>query len=96
MEEFPAIQKVHKTFAAKGLTVLAITSDEDASIKRVKEKKKVTFTILKDADDKVSEKYGISGIPRTLVIDKDGVVKVDIEGGEEYDKFVEALKKVGL
>lgn len=96
MEEFPSIQKIHQDFAAKGLTVLAITSDEDASIKRVKESKKVTFAILKDPDDKVADKYKVSGIPRTLIVGRDGIVKVDIDGGEEYDKFVEALKKVGL
>ena len=96
MHEFPAIQKVHQTYAAKGLTVLAITSDTDASIKKVRAAKRVTFTVLKDADDKVSEQYRVSGIPRTLIIDKDGVVQADVIGSRGFDAFKEALAKVGL
>lgn len=96
MQEFPAIQKVQQNYAAKGLTVLAITSDEVASIRSVRSKQKATFTFLRDPDDKVSEAYGVSGIPRTLVVDKDGVVRADLLGGHGYEQFVAELKKVGL
>lgn len=96
MQEFPAIQKVHQEYAGNGLTVLAITSDDDASIRRVRAAKKATFGILKDADDKVSELYKVTGIPRTLIIDKDGVVQADFLGGRGFEAFKEALKKVGL
>lgn len=96
MQEFPAVQKVHATYAARGLKVLGITQDEAESIARVKKAQKATFTILADPDGKVGDKFEVTGMPRTLIIDKDGVIKVDLEGGEDYEGFKAALKKVGL
>ena len=96
MLEFPALQKVHQTYGAKGLTVLAITSDDLDSIRRVKRTKKVTFTVLRDAENKVSEAYGVNAIPRTVIVDKDGIVRDDITGAEDFNQFQDRLKKVGL
>ena len=90
------MQKVFTTYQSKGLKVVAITSDELDSIKRVKKAKSVTFPVLRDPEDKISEKYGIIGIPRTLIVDKDGMVRVDITGEGEFEQFKEHLKKVGL
>ena len=96
MQEFPALQKVHATFGPKGLKVLAITSDEADSIARVRKAQKATFAILVDADGKVADKYEVGGIPRTLVLDKEGVVKADLEGSEDFEGFKKILKRVGL
>ncbi len=96
MQEFPALQKLNANYAAKGLQVIGITSDEADSIKKVKAQHKATFNIVIDADNKVADKFGVSAMPRTLLIDKNGVVQVDLEEGKEYEEFVAELKKVGL
>jgi peroxiredoxin len=88
MQEFPAIQRVQQNYAAKGLTVLAITSDEVASIRSVRSKQKATFTFLRDPEDKVSEAYGVSGIPQLFIVDQGGQLIVDhrgYRGGLERD-----------
>jgi peroxiredoxin len=73
-----------------------VTSDEPESIGRVTQSKKITFSIVRDPEGTTMEAYGISAIPRTLIIDKDGIVQVDITGGEGIEQFKEKLKKVGL
>lgn len=96
MKEFPSLQKVHATFAPKGLVVIGISSDDVATINQIARQHRLTFRQLRDADDKVFDKYHGSGIPRTLIIDKKGIVRADIEGSMDFNEFRKELKKVGL
>jgi hypothetical protein len=56
----------------------------------------LTYRLARDADDLVAAKYQVEAIPRTLIIDKKGIVRADIVGGREYAEFRQELKKVGL
>lgn len=74
----PGIQKLHETYASKGLTVIgAATSDRNtAAIKRYPTEHKYTFTFtLGDANDKLAKEMGVTGLPTIFVIDKQGVVR---------------------
>lgn len=96
MKEFPSLQKIHATFTPKGLVVLGISSDSPAVINRIARQYGLTFRQLHDPNDKVSEKYQVTAIPRTLLIDKKGIIRADIEGSRKFSEFRQELKKVGL
>jgi TonB family protein len=73
--ELPHIEKLHKDFKDRGLVTLGV-DNEDAEIARAFIKKKgYTFTTLVDEGKEVTMKYGVSGIPRVFIIDRDGKVK---------------------
>ena len=63
------------------------------------EEKKLTFRVLYESlQDKVADKYGVQGIPQTVVIDKEGKVKKVLIGfgpGSEVElrEAVEAAMK---
>jgi len=100
--ELPHVQEFYGEYAAKGLQIIAVSVDatvEDA--KKAVEEDKLTFPVLwADASSaemqQISNAYGISGIPRLLLIDANGIVQADLTGYHEKAQLVEALAKVGL
>lgn len=90
------MQKIHATFAPKGLVVIGISSDELAAINKIAKQYRLTYRQVRDMGDKVAEKYQVEAIPRTLLIDRKGIVRADITGGLDFAGFRNELKKVGL
>lgn len=74
----PGLQKLHDDLADKGLTVLAVDIGEEAQkVLSFAEKNRMTFKILLDEKNKVSDVYKVSAIPTTFMINRQGqVVKV--------------------
>ena len=91
----PHLNKIYKEFEKEGLKVYALNQRE------AKEKvagfvtdKNLTIPVLLDKDGEVAKKYLVTGIPQTVVIGKDGVIKKVIvgfnpDGDEELRKLIE-------
>lgn len=74
-EEMPAMQKVYDELKDDGFVILAINvNDVPAVVKKFIESNGYTFTILKD-DGVVAKTYEVQFIPKTLILDRDGVVR---------------------
>jgi peroxiredoxin Q/BCP len=70
-----------------GFTVLGISPDEPAKLKKFKDKEKLNFELLSDPDNKIQQKYGAYGeksmygktymgtIRSTLVVGKTGKIE---------------------
>ena len=96
----PHLNKLYEDKKEAGLKVLAISVDEDKTkVPPFVAAKKLTLTVLLDNDEqKVAEKYGVMGIPQTVVIGKDGTVKKVFVGfgpgsEDELRKVVEEAMK---
>jgi peroxiredoxin len=81
----PGLNTIYREFKAKGLKVYAVDLEEGKeTIQPVASKLIPDLTVLLDEKSAVSKKYGVSGIPQTVVIGKDGKVKkVFIGSGNE-------------
>jgi len=81
----PGLNKIYKDLREKGLKVYAVDLEEPKeTIQPVALKLIPDLTVLLDEDSAVSKKYGVSGIPQTVVIGKDGrIKKVFIGSGNE-------------
>jgi cytochrome c biogenesis protein CcmG/thiol:disulfide interchange protein DsbE len=93
----PHIQAVSEKFAGKPVTVLGINQDQgDADkVSAFVKDKGLTFRHLMD-DGEVGQRYGVTGIPCTVLIDKDGVVQdvtvgFDPAGEEKLSGNIEKL-----
>ena len=76
-----------KKFAAAGAVILGVSPDKPASLAKFKEKFKLPFTLLSDADHKIAQAYGTwveksmygrtyMGMERsTFLIAKDGTIQ---------------------
>jgi thiol-disulfide isomerase/thioredoxin len=78
----PHLQKVAQQFTDRGVRVYAINQREDvATINTfLAEQKLAGFVTLRDAEGAVAKAYAVGGIPQTVVIGGDGVVKKVIVG----------------
>ena len=103
----PHIEKVYQAVKDKDVVVLGICvwDDKSASAKWVPNKSNsYHFKFAFDPKGKAGttagiafDKYRVSGIPTTYIIDKEGKVAAALEGYDEGDKRVEeALGKLGV
>ncbi|MGD8863940.1 MAG: TlpA disulfide reductase family protein, partial [Myxococcales bacterium] len=75
-EEMPVLQRLHKTYGSKGLVVVGVSVDNDASnVKSFLKKLGVTFPIVHDAKHSVSERYSPPTMPSSYIVDRKGIVR---------------------
>ena len=83
---------------AAGLKVFAVNLNEDKQkVQDFIDKTKLSIPVLLSSDEKMATAYGVQGIPETVLVGKDGLVKKVIVGFDESDamqKAVEAELKV--
>jgi thiol-disulfide isomerase/thioredoxin len=84
-ESLPGLNKIGKELAPKGLKVFAVDLEEPKdTIQPVAAKLIPDLTVLLDEKSDTAKAYGVSGIPQTVVIGKDGKVrKVFVGSGNE-------------
>jgi thiol-disulfide isomerase/thioredoxin len=73
----PAIHGIAEKYKDKGVVFYAVNQQEDeATISKFLEKRKLPgLKVALDAKGKAAEAYGVSGIPQTVLIGKDGTVQ---------------------
>jgi cytochrome c biogenesis protein CcmG/thiol:disulfide interchange protein DsbE len=100
-KSLPHVQKLSEDQSRfkEGLRVLAVNAREPkAKIEPFMQENKYTFAVPMDSTGKTMGAYQVSGIPTTVVIGRDGVVR-DVfvgfhdDGGKSLDEAVDAALK---
>ena len=96
-QEMPLLDRLHHRYEDTGFAVLGVNVEgEAAPAQEIVDKTNVTFPILIDDGQKVSEMYNLQAMPSTVVIDRDGVVRyihLGYKPGDEA-KYVEVVKQL--
>jgi peroxiredoxin len=95
------LQKMHTELAGKGLAVLGFNCADDATIaKKLMRDHGVTYPTVLDSSPAAlaaAQAYGMSGVPLTYVIDRDGKVVESFYGFTEGDwRGLDSLEKLGI
>lgn len=91
--EMPAMDGLYGKYRRKGLEVLAVNiGQKKETVKTFAAELGVSYPILIDMDGKSARLFGVTDVPRTYVIDRNGVVRYRILGGATP----EMLKKLIL
>ncbi len=96
-QEMPLLQKIHKKYSSLGFAVMGVNVEEDnTKAKGIVKKNKLTFPILFDSQNQVSQLYKVDAMPSTVIIDRSGRVRYIHKGykpGDEkaYKKWVKKL-----
>jgi peroxiredoxin len=91
----PALEKLHRAYAAKGLTILAVSMDEGSwdDVRAFAKEEKMTYTVLQGTEE-VSSQYAVRMIPATFLVDRQGTIQNRYLGEmseERIEKDVQAL-----
>ena len=99
-ESFPAMNELQTRYGSQGLVVIGVNVDEKKTDMEVFLKKNAaTFTVVRDAAQKLVDKVGIATMPSSFLIDREGKVRFMHSGyrGEEtkkkYAEEIESLLK---
>jgi thiol-disulfide isomerase/thioredoxin len=99
-QSFPVMEELHKRYGGRGLVIIAVNVDENRpDMEAFLKKNAATFTVVRDANQKLVEKAGIATMPSSFLIDRDGKVRfthTGFRGGEtkkKYEEEIEALLK---
>lgn len=74
-EEIPVLQALHEEHAAGGLEVVGVSIDaagEAAAVERFAQQFGVTYPVWLDPQERVSSVFRTTGVPTTVLIDRDG------------------------
>src|SRR3984957_978767 len=85
VEEVPSLVRMQQRMKAKGVTVLAVSVDADASqYQRFVKDHSVNLLTVRDADQKSNALYGTSKFPETYIIDRQGVMRRKFIGAVDW------------
>jgi len=86
IEETPSLIAMSQKVKDKGITVLAVSIDVDeAAYKRFLQQHGVTFTTVRDPEQKSSGLYGTTGWPETFIVDREGVLRRKFVGPVDWN-----------
>ena len=75
---------------------MGITPDELTVAKDTIKKARVSFPILIDDMTAAYRAFHVQGIPRTIIVDKQGAIRADVAGAMTESEFKDELRKVGI
>ncbi len=94
-EELPAFEKLYQEYQDLGVEILAVNVDSEAEKANVLlDDIEVSFPVLFDTSGEVSQLYDVSAMPTTVLIDRDGNVRLLHPGYRKGDekKYEKAIK----
>ena len=94
--ELPDMQALYEKYKDQGLVVLAVTDEEQSKVLPFIAKRKLTYPVLLDPNRKVNEEFGIEGIPKTFVYDRDGKLVSQAIDMRTREQFTTMLASAGL
>lgn len=93
IQAMPQVESVVKEFEQRGVKLIAVNMQEDSeAIRSVLERMDIKPTVALDIDGATAEKYAVTAIPQTVVVDKQGKVAALFVGGGP--QLVEQLREV--
>jgi thiol-disulfide isomerase/thioredoxin len=94
-EEMPALDRIYHKFNKRGLEVIAVNVGQSkAEVKKAVAGLGVSFPVLLDQQKKTIELYEVKGVPRTLILDRNGRISYKIIGNtptEYLNKYIGSL-----
>jgi len=89
-QEMPALQAAYQRYREQGVIVLGVDLRESAGqVSQFASQFGVTYPLLLDHDGTVSERYQVRGIPTTLFLDAEGLIRARHVGPLTEDKIAE-------
>jgi len=84
--EMPSMETLYNKYKDKGLEMLAVNClEKETEVIAFMESNGLTFPTALDLEGRVSNSYGIQGIPTTFLLDRGGNIVVRLVGSIDWD-----------
>jgi len=96
--EMPGMEAIHRRYKDSGLTILALNTGEGKNeVIGFAQDLGLSFLILLDEDQHISDNYMVNSIPQSFFIDRQGVIRRVVVGSiqeEELEAYVQEILQV--
>lgn len=95
-EEMPSMQKLNEMMPPEKFKMLALfNNDQKKVVKNFISQLGVTMPVLSDEFNVIGPRYGLTGLPETFIVDKQGVIREKFIGPAKWDspEYVNMLMK---
>jgi thiol-disulfide isomerase/thioredoxin len=100
IRSFPVMEELRRAYGSKGFVIIAVNVDEKKrDMENFLKNHPVTFSVVRDARQKLVEQAGVSAMPSSFLIDKNGKVAFTHSGfhgsdtKKQYEQEIESLLK---
>lgn len=81
LKEIDALEALFGQYRERGLVPVSVNVGEaKARVVEALASRKVTYPILLDANSAVARLYGVTGIPTTFILERDGIIRFKVLG----------------
>jgi peroxiredoxin len=95
-KEIPDLGALYAQFRKRGLVILAISDEEAGKVAGFAKVQDMKYPILLDTGHQVNELFGVEGIPKSFVYDRDGKIVATAIDMRTRKQFLAMLAKAGL
>ena len=93
VKEMYTLESFYRKHLSEEVIAFSINAGDDKqSAERYMAKLQISYPILLDPDLSVTKRYGISGVPTTYILDRQGVLRFKIMGEITTDKLDEVAR----
>ncbi|MCP4536908.1 MAG: TlpA family protein disulfide reductase [Chloroflexi bacterium] len=94
VDAMPELEQLHKQYTAQGVVVLAINVEESrADVAEFMAENGYTLTVLLDADGRITDAYGVKGIPHTVIVDREREMHYTLSVGDVENTLDQLLEE---
>jgi len=84
--EMPSMEILYQRLKSRGLEILAVDIGEgEDAVRQFIKNNRYTFPVLLDKDTRIGTQYGVSAIPTTFILDRQGKIISMIVGSIEWN-----------
>jgi thiol-disulfide isomerase/thioredoxin len=93
-ESFPWLNQIQEKYKAKGLTIVGVNLDKDKTkADDFLKTNPALFKIFYNADGSLAKKFGVKGMPYSVILDRNGKI-IHTHIGFHTDKTSEYIKTI--
>ena len=70
----PRLNALHESFEGEGLVIVGVTNEEEQLVAQTVEKTAMAYPVALTPGDEADRAYGITAVPRSFLIDREGVL----------------------
>lgn len=95
LDEMPAMDALYRKYSRKGLKIFAVNvGDSREQAEEFIEQNRVTYPVLLDKNRAVFGRFGLTGLPATFFIDRNGAIKHKVLGAASRETLARYIQNL--